>query len=367
LAPTENQTTGPHGDRIGLPNLSAMAAELREAPAIVQPSVLWEELNERNLAQLEEQGFDEFKRTVNGNYFQFIPAATKGSEQFQAVLRDFIRHPRLRALGARVIDAFEIPELRGQGPREMRALRYGFYVAALWEHVRRRDSRELLERVEEPALGHPVAIRYRGRLITEDLCNSAEELTAVLDGLGIAETMPAGTRMIELGAGYGRLSWAFLALFPGIRCVVVDIPPALAISERYLTEVFPERPAFRFRHFESYEEIRAGFEQAEIAFLTPNQLDLVPPMEADLFATVSSLHEMRPEQIKHYLGEAGRHAAGGHFYFKQWQSYSNPSDEVTISRQDYPIPPDWELIFDRPHPVQALFFEAMYRLPDGVG
>ena len=345
-----------------LRNLPAMFAELSDAPAVVQPSALWETLNERNLGQLADRGFSEFKRTVNGHYFQFIPASTKGSEQWKAVRRDFARHPRPAVLGARMTDEFEIPELWGQEKREMRARRHAFYVAALWEHARRRDSGGLLGRLEEPALGHPVAVTHRGRRISEDLCNSAEEMIAMLEGLETTELQP-GMRVFELGAGYGRLAWAFLTCFPGIRYVIVDIPPALAISERYLTEVFPDRPAFRFRHFDRDAEVRDEFEASEIAFLTPNQLDLIEPMGADLFVTISSLHEMRPEQIAHYIGQAGRHTAGGHFYFKQWQSYANPTDEVTIGRRDYPIPPDWEPVFDRQHPIQALFFEAMYRLP----
>lgn len=88
-------------------------------------------------------------------------------------------------------------------------------------------------------------------------------------------------------------------------------------------------------------------------------------MNADLFATVSSLHEMRPEQIAHYIGQAGRPTAGGHFYFKQWKTYWNPSDGVTIGREDYPIPRDWKLVFERQHPVQSLFFEAMDRVSGG--
>jgi putative sugar O-methyltransferase len=345
----------------GLPNVAAMVAELRKAPPIVQPSALWEELNRRNVEQLERDGFSEFKRTVNCNYFQFIPPSTRGSEQFRAVMRDLILHPRPSVLTASFIDSFDIPALAGQRGQRLRTRSYAAYVAALWEYARRRDSRGLLERLEEPSLGHPVAIRHRGRRISEDLSNSMLELTAMLDGMGRDRMFP-GTRMIELGAGYGRLTWAFLASFPGIRCVIVDIPPALAVSERYLTELFPDRPAFRFRPFEDHRAVWSEFERAEIAFLTPNQLGLLPILDADLFATVSSLHEMRPAQIKHYIDEAGHHCPGGFFYTKQWQSWWNPTDDVTIRQQEYPIPTGWRTIFEHQHPVQALFFEAMYEI-----
>jgi putative sugar O-methyltransferase len=339
-----------------------MYDELREAPPIVHPSALWETLGARNQEQLDEDGFAVFKRTVNGHYFQFIPSSTKGSEQWRAVRNDFARHPRPSVLRARMVDEFEIPELWGQAKRKMHPRRYAFYVAALWEHVRRGDSRGLMDVLEEPRVGHPVAVRHRGREITEDLCNSAEEVTTMLDGLG-ADRLGPGDTVIELGAGYGRLAWAFLAAFPGIRYVVVDIPPTLAVSQRYLTEVFPDRPVHAFRRFRSHDEVRDSLAGAELVFLTPNQLDLIEPLDARLFATVSSLHEMRPEQIAHYLDAAGRHTQGGSFYMKQWQRYSNPADDVVIARDDYRPPSGWEPVFDRQHPIQTLFFEAMYRVP----
>jgi ABC-2 type transport system ATP-binding protein len=182
-------------------------------------------------------------------------------------------------------------------------------------------------------------------------------MTAPLPGKG-----PPPGGVIELGAGYGRLAWVFLLAFPDARYVLVDIPPALAVSERYLSELFPDRRIFRFRHFDEGPEVEEELAAAQIAFLTPNQLDLITPLDAGLFVTISSLHEMRPEQVEYYLRQVARHCKG-YFYFKQWQRSVNQVDKVVIRREDYPIPLDWEPIFDRPHPVQTAFFEAMYRLP----
>ena len=340
---------------IGLDGLDEMLAEMRGAPELFRPSELWEELNERNLGQLANGGFDDFKRTVNGNYFQFVPPSTRGSEQFRAVLEKFVRNPSPAVLRAGFTNEYAIP---GESSA-WRSRSYAFYIAALWEYARRRDSRGLLNRLAEPDLGHPVAVSHRGRLISEDLCNSALEVTAMLDGMD-RQGLGPDDRVIELGAGYGRLTWAFLAGFPGVRCTIVDIPPALAVSQRYLTELFPDRPAFRFRHFDDESEVRDELESSQIAFLTPNQLQILGSLDATLFASISSLHEMRPDHIAHYIDEAGRHAAGGHFYSKQWLSYANPSDEVTITQADYPIPPSWRPVFERVHPVQTLFFESLY-------
>ena len=85
-----------------------------------------------------------------------------------------------------------------------------------------------------------------------------------------------------------------------------DIPPALYISQWYLTTLFPERRAFRFRRFDTFEEIENEFSESDFAFFTPNQLTKFPSGYFDVFATISSIHEMRRDQISHYMAFMGR-------------------------------------------------------------
>jgi putative sugar O-methyltransferase len=337
-----------------------MFAEMRIAPEIVKPSMFWERLNKRNLRQLEHPGFESFKQTINRNYFLFLPA-DRGNELFRAMMRHWLRSPSPRVFSARLSDRSRllVPTRRFEVRRYKMAALYTLYVATLWDYVHKRDSLRLLDRLEEPELGLPISVEYRGRRISEDLCNSVLELTTV------SEALPGALgrdTVIELGSGYGRLAWVFLEAFPEIRYVIVDIPPALAIAEEYLSRLFGDRNVFRFRHFDRYEEVAEALEQSQIAFLTPNQLDLIPPLEARLFLNVSSLHEMRPDQIEHYLGCVAVHCRG-YFYSKQFLRSVNRHDGIVIRREDYPIPPDWTPVFDRRHPVQTPFFEALYRLP----
>jgi hypothetical protein len=76
---------------------------------------------------------------------------------------------------------------------------------------------------------------------------------------------------------------------------------------------------------------------------------------------ISSLHEMRRDQIRHYFGVIDRHCSGW-FYTKQWEVSVNPHDGLEIRREDYPIPAGWSEVYSRRHPVQQRFFEALYRL-----
>jgi putative sugar O-methyltransferase len=344
-----------------LPNLRPMLDEMRDAPEIVRPSAFWEHFGERHVAELETQGFAEFKRTVNRDYFQFLQVDPR-FDQFRAMMVRWMRHPRLRVAAADFGEQLPGPSY-GRVLDRLKSKSYGFYLAQLFEYARGIDRLGLLDRFEEPQLGHPVAIEYQGRAISEDLCNSALELNSIMSGL---PAPPSGAGVLELGGGYGRLAWLFLSAYPGTRYVLVDIPPALAIAERYLETLLPDRRIFSFRRFERFEQIETEWSDAEIAFLTPNQLDLLPPLQLELFVNVSSLHEMAPEQISHYLRVVAHHTAG-YFYTKQWRRSTNAHDGVVVRREDYPIPPAWQVVFDRTPPVQKLFFETMYRMPDVAG
>jgi putative sugar O-methyltransferase len=203
-------------------------------------------------------------------------------------------------------------------------------------------------------------VRHRGRRISQDLANGLLEYAAV------AEAMPAErrrtARVLEIGGGYGRLAWVWLAAHPGVRVVMVDIPPALALAQEYLTRLFFDRPAARFRADADPAALHAEVLASELAFLTPNQLEALDPLGADVALNVSSLHEMSAEQIARYLELIDRHAAGGFLYTKQWRRRGNPLDDVVTARETYPYPERWRALFDRVHPVQVRFFEALFAL-----
>jgi len=147
-----------------------------------------------------------------------------------------------------------------------------------------------------------------------------------------------------------------------IKCkyVLFDIPPALYVCQRYLSAVFPELKIFKFRDFQRYSEIKSEYENADICFFTPNQMELLPKRQFNLFINISSLHEMTLEQIKHYFHLINDYF-NGYFFTKQWLNWTNPHDNLTISYKDYPVPSNWKLIFFREHPIQTRFFEALYK------
>ena len=330
--------------------LQAMLDGLATAPAEVLPSRYWTELNERNLRQLSESGYEAFKRTLARNYFTWV--VSPGDSQLRFLRGELPSSRVLRAAAKTLLLPRQAPLTRKQ------TMAYAFLTYLLWDYVASHDRDGLLARLDEPRAGHPPDLRSGGRLISQDLANSVLEYRSMTDPPVDRSRIRT---VLELGAGYGRTAYVFLKLMPGVRYLIADIPPALYVAERYLTEVLPERPAFRFRDFTDYGSVREELEAADVAFLLPHQLDLLPARSVDLFVNISSFHEMRIEQIRYYFDRIER-LTRGYLYLKEWRESRIPGDEVVIREDDYPVRAGWRTVYKRTCQVQDLFFEALFDL-----
>jgi len=335
--------------------LAAMFASIESGDSRARPSKYWDELNKMNLAQLRQHGYENFKRTIALNYFTFA-RILPWDAQFRFLLRRLPARVTLdclkQALLARKHEYFSAFNW-------IQSLLYNFLTLASWAYTRSAVSDPTLLALREPGEGNPAVIRDRsGALISQDLASSILEMSAMCDSLS------AGSVVLELGAGYGRDAYAMLATRPGIKYVIVDIPPALWVAETYLRHQFPDRRIFRYREFANFADVEEEFRLCDIAFFLSTQITSLPDGLADLAVNISSLHEMRPDQIAFYFSQFDRLLKdGGRFYFKQWKRGTVLFENMVIRQEDYPIPPAWRCELSREVPIQTRFFEARYRKP----
>lgn len=337
--------------------LAGMAEVMRKSNPVYNPSLFWENLNKINFQQIYGTGYSSFKRTVNQNYFNFL-VTNPVDNQFISLFLKWLKNPKLEVFGSKFKgeSGLETPKNKLKLNKTQKFF-YKLFVSMLWEYARMIDKENLLEKLEEPPEGDPLGIYYKGKLISQDLCNS------VLEYYGIMSDIPFNERkkltIAELGGGYGRCAFVFLK---ALKCkyVLFDIPPALYVAQRYLSAVFPELKIFKFRDFKEYPEIKTEYENADICFFAPSQMELLPKNQFDIFINISSFHEMRLEQIKHYFCLINDYCKK-YFFTKQWLKWTNPADNLTISYKNYPSLPYWESVFFRKHPIQTKFFEALYK------
>jgi putative sugar O-methyltransferase len=346
--------------------IEEMWQELRAASAVYQPSAFWDEMSKINERVLGWAGEPNFKRTLNQNYFNFIPTASADARMVR--MRRLTRHLPSCTLAAYAIEdpdcdpslwmscypdyyIFKKPD------RVTKRELYREYLALMYRYAMHRDGSGLLAKLEEPELGNPIHVYRNGKLVSQDTVNSVRERNSIVSALQAKSNMRFA--LAELGAGYGRLGYLMLKT-TNCRYFVFDIPPALYVSQWYLSTLFPERRVFRFRRFEKLEEIKHELSAADIGFFTSNQLAKFPSEYFDLFATISSLHEMRQDQIKHYMALMGR-TTRSLLYLKQQKDYVNPVDNLVIGKDDYPVPDGWVAAEERFDMINPGFFERIYR------
>jgi len=285
---------------------------------------------------------------------------------FRAAARAWLRRPGAAILLARTQSARrESPDrsgcdhLRAHAPAPVGARVDAVFVAMMWDIARRRLGPSLDE-LEEARPADRLTVQFRGRHISRELATSALDLST------IAETVPldrlATARAVQLGGSCGRMAWAMLSLHREARYVLVDGPSALAIAQRYLMERLPGRRVFKFRRFDDAAAVVDELMSSEIAFLTPDQLVRLPPLDADLWLSVSSLQHLPHDQLAAHLQQADRHVSGW-AYTKQWMISVNALEGVANEQADYPYPSSWRRVLERPHVVQRDKFEALFELP----
>lgn len=334
--------------------IKEMFAYLSQGRQEVQPSKLWQALINTHIEKLNQYGYENFKRTLVRHYSAYVPFYLMNT-QILFLITHLNPITTIRALYRSLTmpthDCFNWID----------SASFNFITYLLWFYTEKVDKDKLLDNFEEPILGNPPKIIYKNKLISQDLANSILEFKSIFDNNVSKNDIKT---IADLGAGCGRDAFVFTRLLPNLKkYLIIDIPPALAIAERYLSELFPRDRIFKFRPFSDFSEIKKEFEESKILFFLPNQIELLPDSIVDLFINISSLQEMRLEQIKYYFKQIERLTRlKGYFYFKEFKDSYVAYENVHIKTEDYPLRPKWKLEYLRESKVQIKYFEALARL-----
>lgn len=321
------------------PGEGSRDADAKSLPSMLgTPSRFWNKLGAEHTADLELHGFEQAKRHLALRYFswRWSWAAITRSRQMRFLLAN--TSPLTWLLCAMASADLSDQTWKGvEWPRRDRWL-YTFAVRLLWEYASSHGNRDVLD-LEEPQLGSPLPVHWRGRLVSQDLGNCALEAVAIKRAF---VGRPAPRSILEVGAGYGRTAYSMLKLFPECTYTIVDIEPAIRLSKWYLSSLFPS------------ERLR---------FLSPEQAFDLPASSIDLAVSISSLQEMTTDQVKGYLDLIDKVADGGVVYLKQWEKWTNPDDGIEMQFDQYPVPGRWIQRFRQSAAVQSNFQEAVWLIP----
>jgi putative sugar O-methyltransferase len=336
--------------------MDAMMSELEKDKRFL-PSEFWRDINAKNLDMIASEGLYNFKRTVSQNYYNWLITRIR-DPQFRKAFLFWLLHPTLKPLRAKIEGDIRLRYTTRADVVVLSAfqrLKYKIFVGLVWEQMLKYDKYGFSKDLSEPEIGNPIKIRLGDKLITQDLANSIVECNVIADVLKSVKK----PKVAEVGAGSGRLAHVYASTQPGTY-MIFDIPPALMVSQWYLSKIFTNKNIFTFRPFEDFEDIRQELESCDIAFFTANQMALFPKEYFDLILTISTLPEMRPDQVVMYLDLFSKLSCG-YIYLKQWISWKNPLDGTDIKVDDYLVGDSWSLVLDRIDPINPRFFNRVWQ------
>jgi putative sugar O-methyltransferase len=340
-----------YSNKKNLPSdLISMVDYFITTPSFKASSIYWNWLNQKNIQQISDSGYENFKQIIARNYFTWVGGL---DTPYTATL---LKNNNIDNLS---IDCPLKEILRKHTKFTLEeSVIHNIITILLLDYVNKNGGDKYVRLLEEPSEGNPPAIELQGKRISQDLLNSILDFLAISRGCDLGKV----STILELGAGSGRTAFCLLKLLPSVKYIVVDVPPALFISQTYLSNSFPDKKIFSFRPFKSFKAVQGEFKSSDIIFLMPDQLDLLPDKMIDLFIAIDCLHEMKKEQVDLYFDHVDRLA--NHFFFKCWKKTTVPFDDITYLSEDYPVRNNWHEVYKAACDVPSTYFEAFYQIKD---
>lgn len=272
--------------------LQQMQADMVGQPALFQPTPFWQAASERIITELEQGGFEDFRRLAAPRDF-FVPSYGPPGNMLSSA--------QVERLEASILA--EVPQGSKTHLTLMQSLGGDAWALADYRVFLSGDRPELapdLGRVSESAVGNPPdALVINGRRFSRSMLNYLHGLVFLKQHLG-----DAGIRtVLEIGGGYGTLGEILSQAGDGYTYVDVDIPPTSAVASYYLAQ----QPGVDLVDYEMTRGV------APIPMPGPGSQMVLCPWQlprltgqVDVLWNFISFQEMEPEVVRFYLEQGTR-------------------------------------------------------------
>jgi hypothetical protein len=229
---------------------------------------------------------------------------------------------------------------------------YNLVTVLMYRYIRDTYGPTILQGWGEVDVDYKVPIE--GSQYSQDVLQSVMETTWIERDVPLKNAV-----VLEVGAGYGRIPHLLFSCSKIRKYIIVDIPPALYVSHYFLSSVLNDKRIFAFRPFTNFSAVREEFERADLAFLMPDQLALLPDGIADVCIGINCFQEMIREQVHEYFDQFDRLAKN--VYLKAADQPHNVYTEDFIPFREYPFKPHWIRLSEQSCPLPLGYSEVLLR------
>ena len=152
---------------------------------------------------------------------------------------------------------------------------------------------------------------------------------------------------LEVGSGAGRTSQTILAIEKKIKYVIADIPPAINVSKKNITQLYPEKKISNAFDINNQSDLINKIAENDVTYIFPHQIELFPEKFFDISIAIDCLHEMEEKIVKRYISNFENKSLS--LYFKVWEYAALPNSFYKYysahSKKDYFIKDNWREVF----------------------
>jgi putative sugar O-methyltransferase len=175
-------------------------------------------------------------------------------------------------------------------------------------------------------------------------------------------------KILEIGAGSGRLTECILTTRNISNYTICDIPPAIYISYKRLKKAFPGKKIELLIDIKDADELCKRINSNYISFIFPHQIKKIKKKLFDLTIAVDCLHEMNKSTLEFYFKNINN--ISHKFYFSIWKETKNwgskklfkRTERLHFEKGDYPMPLNWQLDFKKDLKFPSNYISAGYNL-----
>jgi putative sugar O-methyltransferase len=312
-----------------------------------QTSKYWRYLNILNISSIATDGIKNYRKTLSRNYFLFVDY----TEEMVVNLLDN-KDSLEKDLKISIDEIYK----KHDGLSFLESIRHNTIVIALYREIKKLGLSQKIVLIRESRKYPFPALSIDGQEVSQDSLASLIEWNFINKAIKLDNI----SSVIEIGAGSGRTATCLLSINPRLKYVIVDIPPALFVSHEALSDSFPEKKIFTCPFFSDFLEIKKDYEEADIVFMMPSQMTLIPEKSIDLFLAIDCLHEMTHGHISYIFNQIDR--LSKFFYMKCWNTTKVPFDNHILTRDSYPYNDNWQLLNRAKCIFPSNFFEAAFKM-----
>ena len=107
-------------------------------------------------------------------------------------------------------------------------------------------------------------------------------------------------RIVELGAGFGKLPYYYLRNLKNFSFIDFDIPEILLLASYYLIKSFPDK---KYLLYNESIFTNNDIEEYELIFLPNWEIEKINPNTIDITVNKNSLGEIEPDAAKNYINK----------------------------------------------------------------